>query len=1159
MTRNLAAARMRLLALFLLPAILSLGGCGFYKKMQANKKNNEVQASIDLARAEEAQRYIPDVFANASKALNDSKAAVEAGNYDEALQRGDEAKGLVEQINTRLPQAKMVIQQKRASLVEIQGRITPVVDQIKAIAPEDTTLIERAQGVDDQIAKIQQAAQQVAAGEQGYDAALQTAKAFLDEATDSLHKLEMDRAGKLVDRIQASWAKAVDLDVLKYIQESKQVPEEIERAKALIQSASYRAVLTQFTALEDAINRYQERSREARARARIQQAERLIGLAEKEPGASLDKIDAAKAAVDEAVTQVQQGSYDAAYAAAENSIATVRSEVQILENEIKAEVDQLEIRIEESLKWNTSQIAADQYREALDALEKARNALSEILFTEAQEATEKGGEVIEEAINQARAVTLSIRIKEDEGNLIATEPKGSYKYLKEDYQAIQGLLSDASGQVGLASYDEAEKTLIRAEEMTSGLEGGLRKHAQAQLAEAEASHKEAEDAGAGEHATEPFGESREALDQSRGAAATSDWKGSIEFAESSRTKSQMAAQQAYKFRTEDLSPKADKELQNAREAGAASYAAEIYNHALDAYEKSRKAFQANDFKTAIEQVQVAFDEAIHARRHQIERAQETVDSAIAALAPDYDKETIAAAIVDLAEAKEKMEQNQFDASRILGQSAEEKAKAAEIKTWNLRASAAISQLKARLAEAETGRAATYAQSEYNRATATLAQGEATFAVQKFKEAYESADTGKGEAEQVFTKLTDEAQLVRGEYDNLTGQLKSFVQDDFGANLHTEATFRLGSLDAAILHNDLPQVFKLYEEGMETVHKAIVATKLHNINSQKEKLAAQTGSAEKGGLFQFSDVSAPSLRESIGKVDYDPALDRLKPDADIYREGLRTLAQVEAELGRLQDAALTKAESRVQKVRTDIDNAREIGARELAPGVFNGAVDAYEKSRDMAYLLRTKLGGAESVDFVKLGAQIRSAEDQAGQLNQTAIGRRNTVDYIRDLILWTYDMTRFLDQWYPVEQLGIQMILTAAPTSQVDSYAEFQTGISAKQLLVEAKRLHERVAVVTPPPEEASIHQIALESFAKFAETAESFQKFGLYNRYPRRLRERFLADGFASLERLHQLNDRLLTTILGEVKKYDLQDFERDLSEELTAFTNYLRREKKAD
>jgi hypothetical protein len=1156
--RPITPASGRFFTALVLISALALGGCGFYKKMQANKKNGEVEALLQQAQAQEANRYVPDLFTNANKALNDARGAVNSGNYDEALTAGDNAKALAEQINSRLPQAKAVIQQKRTNLAGLQNRINGIVQQIKSVAPDETAILDRATALDGQITQLQQAAVQVSEGDQGYDAHLQTAKAFLTEATTSLAKIEEDRSKKLVSEVETAWSHANEFDVLKYVADSRRIPDVIEQAKALIQAASYRAVLTRFASLKDEIGRFQETARSERARARIEQAERLIKLAEAEPGASLDKIDAAKASLDEAATQLQQGNYDSAYTSAENGINTARGEVKTLENEIKGQVDQIEKRVEESLKWNTSKISAQQYGEALAQLNKAKEQLAAILFSEAQETLDSGSQIIEEAISQARSIGLAIRIREDESALLATESRGSYQYLPEDYQAVQGLLADASGQVNIASYDEAEATLAKAEQSTSGLEGGLRKLAQEHLAAAEAAFKEAVDSGAKENASDILGEALESIDKARDSAATSQWKQAIENSGSARTKAQTAAQQSYRIRSDSLRPEADKELQNARLAGAASYAAEIYNKALDSFEKSRQAYQTQDFRTSLNELQAALDGALHARRHQIERAQEAVESAIEAKAPDFDKDNIGSALSDIAEAKEKMEQTQFGPSRELAQSAEQKARTSETRTWNLRSTASIAELKDQLAKAESSRAPTYAEAEFKQASLTLSKAEASFAGQKFKEACEQAEAGKTEAQKVFAKLADEAQLVRGEYDTLVGQLKSFVQDEFGIGLHSEATKRLGAIDEAILQNDLNRVFGLYEEGMDTTQKQIVATKLHNINGQKENLANQIGGAEKAGLFQFSEVTTDSLRGELAKLDYDPALDRLKPEADIYRQGLRALAKVEAELAHLQDAALTNIDTRVQKVRTDIDNAREIGARDLVPGTFDAAVDAYEKARDMVYLRRNNLAGGEAVDFLKLGEQLRSAESQASLLNQTAIARRNSVDYMRDLILWTYDMTRFVDQWYPIEQLGMQMILTSDPTSQVDSYKEFQSGISARQLLTEAGRLHDRIRLVTPPADQATLHEQAVQSFAAFVATADSFHRYGLYSRYPKRMRQRFLADGFASLERLHQLNDRLLTGILKQIKAYNLQDFERDLSEELTAFTTYLRREKAA-
>lgn len=1155
---RMTGRRGRVLAALLLIPALSLSGCGFYKKMQANKKNTEVEGKLAEIQAQEANRYLPDLFTAASKALNDSRASVEAGEYDQALSLGDQALGTIEQINGQLPQAKAIVQQKRQELTNVQNRIVNVVEQIKIIAPEETALVERSTGVEGQITQLQQAQVQVPDGEQGYNATLLVARAFLTEATSSLAAFEKDRAERLLGRIRDVWTRANELDVRKYVPEAERVPDEIAAAEALIASASFRAVLNQYTPLEQDITRYAEAARQARAEARIEQAERLIELAEQEPGASLDRIDDAKTAVDQAVTLLREGNYDNAYISADSAISTARTEVQALESSIADQVKQLEIRLEESLKWETPKIASEEYNQALTHLQAAKDALQEIRFSDSQTSIDAGNVSIEEAIGLARSVGLSIRLREAENALLASEDKGAYTYLQDEYRAIQTLITDASGEVEIGKYDEAETTVAEAENRTRGIEDGLRELAQARVDQAEARVEEAVTAEAGELAADELTEAREVLEESRNKAATGAWREAIEAGDQASERALAAAQAAYQIRGEELTPNAAAEIENARKAGAASYAADILNRAIDALEKSKTAAGSGDYKTALAEAQLAYDGAIEARRNQITKAQAAADSAIAAQAPDYDSARMAAALEALTQAKEKMEAADYAASLELARTAEQQALESETETWKIRASNAIAELTTRLSEADASRAPTYAKEEFQKATQTLSQASARFSASAFREGFELADQGKGEAEQVFAKLNDEVQLVRSEYNELVNLLKSFVQDDFGTQLHSEAVLRLGSLDDAILKNDLTRAFGLYEEGMDTVQKQTVAVKLHNVNAQKEVLTAQIAEADQAGLFQFSNVSAESLRQELVKAEFDPVLDRLKPDANVYRETLRLLAQVESELARLREAAIANADIRVQKIRTDIDNAREIGARGLVPGVFDSAVDTYERARDMIYLLRTDLEGTQTVTFLTLGEQIRAAEAQAAALNQSAIGRRNSVDYMRDLILWSYDMTRFLDQWKPVESMGKEMILTAAPTSQIDSYDEFQTEIKARQLLLEAERLYERVRLVQPPAAEAAVHATAVRSFATFVRAADGFHKFGLYTRYPTRMRERFLAEAFATMEQLHMFNAELLLQILTQVRVYELNDFERDLSEELMAFGNYLRREKAA-
>ncbi len=1146
-----------MVALMLLP-VLALGGCGFYKNWQVGKKNQEVETLLANVQSQQADRYLPDDFDKARRALEDSRAAAEASNYEEAFGRSDEAKALLEQIDARLPQVRADVQAKQSQLTDIQVHLTEALGKIRSYAPEEATLIESASRAVASASELLQAPKQVAQGDQGYDAILEKAKAALSEATAGLARIEKDKAEKGIAALEDAWRQAQGIEVPKYAPESVKIPQAIDVGKALIASASYQTVLNQVPMVQAELQRFTVRAREARAKARIEHAQRLIDLASEEPDASEEKINEAKTALDEAIAQSRDAKFDEAFASAEKALNTARSEVKALEDEILQNIADLSARIEESHKWETERISEAKFTQAVADRDKAQDLAREILFNEARNAIESGSDAIEEAIGEARTVKLAVRIREDETSLQATEERGTYLYLKEDYQAIQGLIENATAQVDTASYDEAEATLAKAEQMILGLETGLRTLAQQRVSEVEAVLKEAKDAGAEKNAPELLEDASTALADALASAAKAEWKETIEACEGALTKSREAAQQSYKIVSEELLPVAEKEIENAKTAGAASYAAEVYNRALDALDQSRKAYQAAQFKEALQKVTQSRDEAVLARRHLVERAQAAVNSAIEAKAQEYDTDTIAAALVDLADAKSLMEQGQFESSREKALSAEQKAQSAEVKTWNLRAQAAIAHLKERVDSAEAHQAPAYAGEEFRKVSTALLGAEGLFGSQKFEEAYRQADSGEADADKVFAKLEEQAGKVRGEYDALVNKLKTFVQDPFGVGLHSEATMRLGAIDQAIARKDWGGVFSLYREGTQTVDKAIVATKIHNINTQKAKLEQLIAVNEQQGLFKLTKISAEQMRGELAKVVFDPALDRLKPEVDYYREGVRALAKVESDLGRIREMAVTEADSRITRIRTDIDNAREIGARDMPGGAFDGAIDSYEKARDMVVLLRNPIDGVPPTDFNQLAQQIAAAESEATKLNQMALAQRSTTDYLRDLIVWTYDMTKFLDQWYPVEALGYQMIIQADLTSDMYSYRIAQMEITPRKFLSEAESLYDRVKVVSPPPAMSALHEVALECFATFVKSADGFYRYGLFTRYPKRMRERYLIDAYTSLERLHAMNETMITMILKQVRVYGLTDFERDLSNELSAFSTYLRRDRTA-
>ncbi len=1143
----------------LLAAVLTLAllsGCGIFKKRQANAKIEEVQQSFDAVRSQGADRYLPQLFTQASQLLGNAQSGVQNGTYDEAIASAENAAGVIDQINSQINSKRQEIESKKSQLIELQNQITDTVERIKVIGPERSDLIEGSEELNGFIQQVQNAQAQVSDTEVGYDAALMRAAGFLSGATQALSELEVSKSKKLLQDIGDAWARAQSVEVERYVDSAKSVDETIGSIQGMIAEGKGREVLEAFSGFPEMIAQYEDQAREKRANAQIDRAQRLIEIAEGEPDASLDGIESAKSALEEAREALQEGSYANAYNAAGRSLEAARTEVQFLETDLKDQISQLEGRLEESLMWDTPKLAQQTYDDALAQLDQSKRDLEEILFGETQSSIDQGSLLIEEAIAAAREIGLNERIAEEEDKLKETQEIGAFTYLRDEYQAIQDLLGEAKVQVSRTSYDDAELTLDEANTRILGLETGLQELTQSKLAQAEEAYTEAVDAESQEYAEDLLNDTSRVMDDARSGAAQGNWKDAIQSADEAYDLALKASSQSYQLRTDNLQPEAEKELSRSQSAGAARYAADVYNRALAAKEHSTVAYSQGDYKTALNELTHARDLALQARNFMIESAQAAVDSALAAKGNDHEQELLGQSLAALADAREKMKSENYDESLAAARKAKDNAISAETKTWEARARTSIAQLNEEVARAVESRGPSYAEGEYSTLARTIKEAESQFANGSFEEAYQSADLGHQEADQVFARLGDEARLVRGNYDRQVALLKTFIEEDTGRAFLEQSTLRLGLIDEAILNEDLGRTFALYEEGDKEVTSQIQAIKVININNKVAALRSRIQADQANGLFQFVDTTSDEMANKVNSVEYDPELDRLKPNQDYYVETIRLLARLESELEQLNSRAMANVDTRIQRVRTDIDNAREIGARDLVQGVFDSAVDSYERTRDLLYVLRNNLSSESPANLVELGSQLQQAEAQASQLNDTVISQRNSVDYLRDLILWTYDMTRYLDQWYPIEELGYQMIITADPSSAADSYAEMQSGIHVGDLLKEAERLHQRISPITPPSDQATLHGLALHSFSTFLGCAEGFYRFGQFSRYPRLQREGFLGGAFTQLEELHLLNDRLMVAILRQVKSYNLVDFERELADEFKAFKTYLRRDK---
>jgi len=104
-----------------LAAALALSGCGFYKKMQANKKNEEIQEKVTQIHPTGQPFPCPGFSTAPADLWKRATVRLPSGNYDQALQAGMK-RFPSDQIN-RLPQPNRWIEQKKSSLVDLTSRI----------------------------------------------------------------------------------------------------------------------------------------------------------------------------------------------------------------------------------------------------------------------------------------------------------------------------------------------------------------------------------------------------------------------------------------------------------------------------------------------------------------------------------------------------------------------------------------------------------------------------------------------------------------------------------------------------------------------------------------------------------------------------------------------------------------------------------------------------------------------------------------------------------------------------------------------------------------------------------------------------------------------------------------------------------------------------
>ena len=107
----------------LVMGLLVLSGCGVWKKYSANSAIKKVKESLAVAQQEEADRYANDLYSEAQSLIAQAESDVEAGDYQEALNKVNEAEKKVSLSKTQVPKNRRIIEGKRAELNQLEGDI----------------------------------------------------------------------------------------------------------------------------------------------------------------------------------------------------------------------------------------------------------------------------------------------------------------------------------------------------------------------------------------------------------------------------------------------------------------------------------------------------------------------------------------------------------------------------------------------------------------------------------------------------------------------------------------------------------------------------------------------------------------------------------------------------------------------------------------------------------------------------------------------------------------------------------------------------------------------------------------------------------------------------------------------------------------------------
>lgn len=1102
--------------------VLIWGGCGLWKKYSANSAIKKVKTTLAEAQKQEADRYASEMYTSAESLIQEAEADVQAKSYDEALNKTNEAEAKAKQAMSLVAKNRQIIQGKREELTELDKSIQEVL-QLAESAPSravaEAEIAQAREAYDAIQGEVRKQLTQRAQRAEDYDALIARLEEVAAQAGRAYDLTLAETAGALAQRIQNKVTTLEELEFATFLPESAEaVRRRYEEFRQAMETQAFGQAVATGNLLDATLDEQIPAARFARAEQTVEQADARLAEAAAMGGLeyALEQMRAGQQALSDAKARLDEKQYDQAYNMALQAIGSAEVALDEVKRRIESRIETLRDRIAEADESGAGKYAPEDLAESRAKLTQAFNLLTEQDFQSARAVQEEAAEAVERAFTAAKKGRAREKLERIAGVIARAERQGAGEYLPESLVEARGKLSEAQAIFERGDYVEVHPVADLAENLAHKTLGELRELAEERIQQAQDQITSAEEARAGEYAEELLAEARSRLNDAKVQLAAEEYRQSLQLSAESRKTANQAESQAYRLRTDETLQRVAAGRQLALDSGAKEHSSAQFLAAVQQEEIAGQKYATGSFKEALAAATQAEKGFEGARLSKIRRATEAVESAVAAQAEQYAPEGLARAQSLLAEAKLDMEAKAYSESNRKADEAAQQATQAEVQTWNKRGQEKIAEWEKAFEKAVADFAEQKAPELMAESKQAGVAAKAEFAVKNYRLSHEQAVSALEALERADAALAEQAQAAVEAMRARLTDLSALAVDETGRSQLSGVVAQMAACEKARESGDLRSVFTQAEQFQTAADQAEIQLKSHNLAAQRDRLLAQLQKAKEQGITLFVQESAQTIEQMLQQLD---------PIArtEDYGQAQQELAALEEQIQQFTPQAETALEKMIAEMQKQLNEARQAGALELIPEQYSAAVEAYK-----LVLNYPKGEGSNYHELYALTADAGGKSKTAFDQTNLAISTRNFKEVVQNYLK---EMNSLLDSFSSVTDYNERFFIASASTRQVDVYRELQHDITATALRRRAELLLDKARELQPPAGQEATYRMALKTFEEMLTMADLFERFGQYEKYEKRLRDQYITQAFASLERVKSYNVEVQQMLAGEVRR----------------------------